>query len=128
MECAVSIVDTSSDHSTSIARWTRTPPISRWPAIASTISSHQSTVNTTLNTDRNGCRPNVVTSIRKNTSIPDSLDARGRPHNRVASHARPSINEHPACSKLSGAAMVSSVYARKRITVSVRLTSPRLKA
>ena len=91
------------------------------------ITSHQSTVNTTLNTDRNGCRLNDVTSIRKNTSIPDSLDAHGQLPIRVAWHARPSINEHPACSKLSGAAMVSSVYARKHITVSVRLTSPRLK-
>ena len=103
MECAVSIVDTSSDHSTSTVKWTRTPPIVRWPATALTISSHPSTANTTSGTGLNGCRPNVVTSTKTTTSRLVSLDARGRPQNRVASHARPSINEHPACSKLSGA-------------------------
>ena len=50
MECAVSIVDTSSDHSTSIARWTQTPPISRWPVLPSMISSLPSTANTTSGT------------------------------------------------------------------------------
>ena len=49
-KCSVSIVDTSSDHSTSIARWTRTPPISRWPATASTISSHPSIESTSSGT------------------------------------------------------------------------------
>ena len=42
------------------------------------ISSHQSIASIASNTDRNGCRLNVVTSIRVTTSIPDSLDAHGR--------------------------------------------------
>ena len=48
MECAVSIVDTSSGPCSSTARWTRTPPISRWPAIPSTISLHQNIASITF--------------------------------------------------------------------------------
>ena len=60
------------------ARWIRTRPVSHWRVKASTISSHQSIASIASNTDRNGCRLNVVTSIRVTTSIPDSLDAHGR--------------------------------------------------
>ena len=128
MECAVSIVDTSSDHSTSTVKWTRTPPISRWPATALTISSHPRIESTISGTVPNGCRPNVVTSTKTTTSRLVSPDARGRPQNRVASHARPSINEHPACSKLSGVETGLLGCARKPTTVSVQLTSAQLKA
>ena len=50
-------------------------------------------------TDPNGSRPNVVTSIRVTTSIPDSPDFRGQPPRRVVSHARLSTSERRACSR-----------------------------
>ena len=68
MECAVSIVDTSSDHSTSTVKWTRTPPISRWPATALTISSHPRIESTISGTVPNGFRPSAAMITRKNTS------------------------------------------------------------
>ena len=128
MECAVSIVDTSSDHSTSTARWTRIRRTSRWPATASTISLHQNIASITSDTDPNGFRPSAATRTRMITSRHRYPDVRGPQQNRVASHARPSINEHPACSRLNGAAMVSSVYARKPTTVSVKPINPPRKA
>ena len=128
MECAVSIVDTSSDHSTSTARWTRIRRTSRWPATASTISLHQNIASITSDTDPNGFRPSAATRTRMITSRHRYPAVRGPQQNRVASHARPSINEHPACSRLSGAAMVSSVYARKPTTVSVKPINPPRKA
>ena len=36
-KCSVSIVDTSNVRYSNTARWTRTPPISRWPATSSMI-------------------------------------------------------------------------------------------
>ena len=128
MECAVSIVDTSSDHSTSTVKWTPTPPILRWPATALTISSHPRIESTSSGTVPNGFRPSAATIIKTTTSRLVSLDARGRPQNRVASHARPSINEHPACSKLNGAGTDLLVCAARRIIVSALPTSARLKA
>ena len=71
------------------------------------VGTSLSLSSTISDTDRNGCRPNAATSTKTTTFRLVSPDARGRPQNRVASHARPSINEHPACSKLSGAATVS---------------------
>ena len=67
MECAVSIVDTSSGPCSSTVKWTPTPPISRWPATASTISSLQKTASTISDTDRNGCRPSAATSTKTTT-------------------------------------------------------------
>ena len=102
MECAVSIVDTSSDHSTSIARWTQIRRTSHLPAIPSTISLHQNIASITSGTGLNGSRLNAATITKTTTSRLVSPDSRGQPPRRVASRARPSINEHPACSKLSG--------------------------
>ena len=128
MECAVSIVDTSSDHSTSTVKWTQIRRTSHWRVKASTISSDQSFARISSGTVPNGFRPSAATSTKTNTSRLVSPDARGRPQNSVASRARPSINEHPVCSRLSGAAMVSSVYARKPTTVSVKPINPPRKA
>ena len=61
-------------------------------------------------------------------SIDDLVSTDRREHNRVASRARPSINEHPACSKLSGVETGLLGCARKPTTVSVQLTSAQLKA
>ena len=80
------------------------------------------------NTDRNGCRLNVVMSIRVTTSKPDSLDAHGRLPNRVALHVRRSTNGLQDYLKLSGAATVSSDYVVKRIIVLVPPISAPQKA
>ena len=110
----------------STARWIRTQPISHWRVKASTISSDQSFASISSNTDRNGCRLNVVMSIRVTTSIPDSLDAHGRLPNRVALHVRRSTSGLQDFSKLSGAATVSSDYVVKRIIVLVPpISAPR---
>ena len=100
MECAVSIVDTSSDHSTSTVKWTQIRRTSHWRVKASTISSLPSTANTTSGTGLNGFRPNAVMITRKNTSRLVSPDARGRPQNRVASHARRSTSGLPGLFKV----------------------------
>ena len=128
MECAVSIVDTSSDHSTSIARWTQIRRTSHLPAIPSTISLHQNIASITSGTGLNGSRLNAATITKTTTSRLVSPDSRGQPPRRVASRARPSINEHPACSKLSGVETGLLGCARKPTTVSVQLTSAQLKA
>ena len=79
MECAVSIVDTSSDHSTSTVKWTPTPPILRWPATALTISSHPRIESTISGTVPNGFRPSAAMITRKNTSrLVLLLDGRGK--------------------------------------------------
>ena len=88
-------------------------------------SEHQSI---TLNTDRNGSRPSAATIIKTTTSTLVSLDAHGRLPNRVAWHARPSINEHRGYLRSSGVATVSLVSVVKHITVSVQPTSAQLKA
>ena len=100
MECAVSIVDTSSGPCSSTARWTRTPPISRWPAIPSTISLHQNIASITSGTVPNGFRPNAATSTKTTTSRLVSPDFRGQPPRRVASRARRTTRGHPACSRV----------------------------
>ena len=127
-KCSVSIVDTSSDHSTSIARWTRTPPISRWPATASTISSHPSIESTSSGTVPNGFRPSAATSTKTTTSRLVSPDSRGQPPMRVASRARRTTRGLPVCSRSSGVATGLLGCAVRPTTVSVPLIRAPLKA
>ena len=128
MECAVSIVDTSSDHSTSTVKWTPTPPILRWPATALTISSHPRIESTISGTVPNGFRPSAGMITRKNTSRLVSPDSRGQPPRRVASRARRTTRGLPDYSRSSGVETGLLGCARKPTTVSVQLTSAQLKA
>ena len=93
MECAVSIVDTSSDHSTSIARWTQIRRTSHLPVIPSTISLHQNIASITSGTVPTGFRPSAATSTKTTTSRLVSPDSRGQPPRRVASRARRTTRE-----------------------------------
>ena len=128
MECAVSIVDTSSDHSTSTVKWTRTPPILRWPATALTISSHPRIESTSSGTVPNGFRPSAATSTKTTTSRLVSPDSRGQPPRRVASRARRSTSGLQDYLKLSGVETGLLGCAARLIIVSVQLTSAQLKA
>ena len=126
MECAVSIVGTSSGPCSNNARWIPIQHTSHWRVKASTISSLRNTANTTSGTGPNGCRPNVVTSTKTNTSRLVSPDAHGRLPNRVALHVRLLTSGHPAYSKLSGVAKGLSGYVVRPITASVRqISAPR---
>ena len=128
MECAVSIVDTSSDHSTSTVKWTPTPPILRWPATALTISSHPRIESTSSGTVPNGFRPSAATSTKTTTSRLVSPDSRGQPPRRVASRARRTTRGLPDYSRSSGVETGLLGCEARLIIVSVQLTSAQLKA
>ena len=128
MECAVSIVDTSSDHSTSIARWTQIRRTSHLPVIPSTISLHQNIASITSGTVPTGFRPSAATSTKTTTSRLVSPDSRGQPPMRVASRARHTIRELPVCSISSGVATGLLGCAAIPTTVSVPPIRAQLKA
>ena len=128
MECAVSIVDTSSDHSTSIARWTQIRRTSHLPVIPSTISLHQNIASITSGTVPNGFRPSAATSTKTTTSRLVSPDSRGQPPRRVASRARRTTRGRPVCSRSSGVATGLLGCAARPTTVSVPPIRAPLKA
>ena len=128
MECAVSIVDTSSGPCSSTARWTQIRRTSHLPVIPSTISLHQNIASITSGTVPNGFRPSAATSTKTTTSRLVSPDSREQPPRRVASRARRTTRGRPVCSRSSGSAMDSSVYARKPTTVLVKPINPPRKA
>ena len=128
MECAVSIVDTSSDHSTSTARWTQIRRTSHLPVIPSTISLHQNIASITSGTVPNGFRPSAATSTKTTTSRLVSPDSRGQPPRRVASRARRTTRGRPVCSRSSGVATGLLGCAARPTTVSVPPIRAPLKA
>ena len=119
IECAVSIVGTSSGPSFNTARWIPIQRTSHWRVKPSTISSLRNTANTTSGTGPNGSRLNAVMITRQNTSRLVSSDSRGQPPRRVASRARRTTRGRLVYLRLSGAVMGSSGYARKPTTASV---------
>ena len=119
IECAVSIVGTSSGPSFNTARWIPIQRTSHWRVKPSTISSLRNTANTTSGTGPNGSRPSVATNTKTTTSRLVSPDSRGQPPRRVASRVRPSTSGRRDCSRLSGAGTDSLVCAARRTTVSV---------
>ena len=119
IECAVSIVGTSSGPSFNTARWIPIQRTSHWRVKPSTISSLRNTANTTSGTGPNGSRLNAVMITRQNTSRLVSSDSRGQPPRRVASRARRTTRGRLVYLRSSGAVMGSSGYARKPTTASV---------
>ena len=126
IECAVSIVGTSSGPSFNTARWIPIQRTSHWRVKPSTISSLRNTANTTSGTGPNGSRLNAVMITRQNTSRLVSSDSRGQPPRRVASRARRTTRGRLVYLRLSGAVMGSSGYVVRPITASVRqISAPR---